>query len=588
MSFKTTPRDNFDPEISPAKCLFVGNIAEEQIFPYPTAIQADEAETLRIVLESIDKFMESNAENYREYDVKGEQPTEYLDKLRELGLFGPIIPEEYSGLGLSNAGYSRLIQQVAGWDASTSLTIGAHSSIGLKGLLLFGTEEQKAKYLPKLATGETLAAFCLTEAQAGSDAASIQTKATKNADGSWLLNGEKIWITNGPTADFFTVFAKTETEKGKMTAFIVDRSLAGVSSGPKEDKMGIRASATSTVTFEDVRVPAENVLSSEGEGFKVAMAILNNGRTGLGGGCVGGMKRCIQLSIAQANERKQFGKAISKFPLIKQKISQMGVDCFVTESVVSYVGSMIDSGSQNFSVEAAMSKIIASEAMWRTCNEALQIAGGNGFMREFPYERIVRDCRINMIFEGTNEILRLYIALSGLKETRNYLEEISESLDKILSDPIESIGELSGYVSKRFSQLTSLGRDKIELCHESLVEQREVFEKYVPVFSEMCESLLKKHRKKIIDEQLVLKRLADVAIDLFAGLCTISRVSQLIELKGEKETLNEQLICSIFSKQAKRRMNQNLRRLSQENEDNTSQELADGLISAGSYMWDTI
>jgi acyl-CoA dehydrogenase family protein 9 len=292
-------KSKIDTNISAAKSLFLGNIEEGNFFPFPK-VSPEEAETLRMVIDSIDKFMQGKGEQYREFDREGAQTPDYIEQLKELGLFGLIIPEDFGGIGFSNTAYSRVLQQTSRYDASTSLTIGAHSSIGMKGLLLFGSEEQKKKYLPKLASGEMIAAFCLTEAGAGSDAAAVKTTATKNADGSWSLTGEKIWITNGPIADFFTVFAKTDGEQGKMTAFIVERSFAGVSSGPKEDKMGIRSSSTSTVVLTNVKVPAENLLGEEGKGFKVAMAILNNGRTGLGGGAVGAMKELIKLSSRQA------------------------------------------------------------------------------------------------------------------------------------------------------------------------------------------------------------------------------------------------------------------------------------------------
>lgn len=442
-------------DASVAKGLFLGELRDQYVFPFPN-IQAEERETLQMMIESIDRFMTPKEKEYRQYDEEGVQPDEYVEELKALGLFSLIIPTEYDGLGLSNSAYSRVLQQTSRYDASTSLTIGAHSSIGLKALLLFGTDEQKAKYLPRLATGEMIAAFCLTESSSGSDAASIKTKAVKNADGSFTLSGEKIWITNGGTAEFFTVFAATESDGGKITAFIVERSFAGVSSGPKEDKMGIRASCTTTVRFDNVRVPAECVLGEEGKGFKVAMAVLNNGRTGLGGGCVGAMKRLIELSVQQSTQRKQFGKSISEFQLIKEKIGNMATLCFAAESVVSVVGHLIDSKVEDFSVEAAMSKVFVSEALWQVADEALQIAGGNGFMKEFPYERVVRDSRINRIFEGTNEILRLFIGLSGMKDAGDQLKDVAKSLSGIFNHPIKGFGVLSGYASRKIGQYTPL------------------------------------------------------------------------------------------------------------------------------------
>ena len=380
--------------MSVVKGLVAGRILRDQLFPYPHLREKDQ-EVLGAMMDAIDQFLTPKHAEFKRWDRDAEQPAEFIQGLRDLGLFGLIIPEEHGGIGLSNAAYARVLGQTSSHDSSVTLTIGAHSSIGMKGLLLFGTPEQKSRYLPKLASGEMIAAFCLTESTSGSDAASIRTHAEKNEDGSWTLNGEKIWITNGGIADLYTVFARTASPQGKITAFVVEAAWPGVSHGSHEDKMGIRASSTTTVSFADVRVPAENVLDIEGKGFKVAMAILNNGRTGLGGGAVGGMKALIGLASEQARARKQFGQPIGEFGLIREKISQMTVDCFAAESAVYMVAHYIDSGHEDYSVEAAISKIFASEALQRAAYEALQIAGGSGFMRDYPYEQVVRDCRIS-------------------------------------------------------------------------------------------------------------------------------------------------------------------------------------------------
>lgn len=571
---------------SPAKGLFLGEIRGEVLLPFPT-ISPSEQETLRFVIESIDKFMGEKGEDYRRFDVAGEQPSEYVEELKSLGLFSLIIPEEFSGLGLSNSGYARVLQQTSRYDASTSLTIGAHSSIGLKALLLFGTAEQKAKYLPRLATGELIAAFCLTEAGSGSDAASVKTHAVKNPDGSWVLNGEKIWITNGGTAGFFTVFAKTEGDGGKMTGFIVERDWPGVSTGPKEDKMGIRASCTTTVRFDNVRIPPECVIGEEGKGFKVAMAVLNNGRTGLGGGCVGAMKRLIELSVAQATQRKQFGKSIAEFQLIKDKIATMTALCFASESIVSVVGHLIDSGSDDFSVEAAISKVFVSEALWTVADEALQIAGGNGFMREFPYERVVRDSRINRIFEGTNEILRLYIGLSGIKDPGEALKDVARGLKGIFNDPIKGFGILTDYASKKVGQLTPIGRQRFVGLEDSLAGDAHIFEQGVAKLAQAVEATLSRYGKGIIEQQLATRRLADVAIDLFVGMCVLARVSSMIRDRSAGACSDELRIVRVFSQSARVRISNNLKTLLK-NADSDSLALADSVIAKGGYRWDVL
>lgn len=571
---------------SVAKGLFLGEIRDHHLFPFPT-IKPDEQETLKMVIESIDRFMGGKEKEYRQFDDEGVQPKEYVEELKALGLFSLIIPNEYEGLGLSNSGYSRVLQQTSRYDASTSLTIGAHSSIGLKALLLFGTEDQKKRYLPKLASGEMIAAFCLTESGSGSDAASIKTRATRNADGTWTLNGEKIWITNGGTAEFFTVFAATDTDDGKITAFIVERAFSGVSSGPKEDKMGIRASCTTTVRFDNVTIPSECVLGEVGKGFKVAMAVLNNGRTGLGGGCVGAMKRLIEHAVSQATQRKQFGKSISEFQLIKEKIGMMTALCFASESVVSVVGHLIDSDVEDFSVEAAMSKVFVSEALWTVADEALQIAGGNGFMKEYPYERVVRDSRINRIFEGTNEILRLFIGLSGMKDAGEELKDVARSVSGIFNHPIKGFGVLSGYASKKISQYTPIGRQALTRAHPSLAEQSQALEALVSKLAGSVESTLRAYGKNIIGSQLVTKRLSDSAMEIFVAMCVVARVTSMLQAKGAGSCKDELNIAKVFTHHVVTRVNGHLKGLS-ENADKELCALADSVLAQGSYRWDVL
>ncbi len=569
-----------------AKNLFFGEILEENLFPYP-AMRERDREMLTAMVDAIDHFLGDKHADFKHWDRDAHQPAEFIQALRDMGLFGLIIPEQFGGLELSNAAYARVLGQTSSHDSSVSLTIGAHSSIGMKGVLLFGSTDQKSRYLPKLASGEMIAAFCLTESGAGSDAASVRTKASRNADGSWTLSGEKIWITNGGIADLYTVFAKTDTPEGKMTGFIVEAKWPGVSHGPHEDKMGIRASSTTTVAFADVRVPPENVLGEVGKGFKVAMAILNNGRTGLGGGAVGGMKALIRLATAQAKERKQFGQAIAEFGLVREKIAQMTIDCFAAESAVWMVAHYIDSGCEDYSVEAAMSKVFASDAIQRAAHEALQIAAGNGFMREFPYEQVTRDSRILSIFEGTNEILRLYIALSGLKDVGNTLTGLKSAFGNIFNDPIKGFGVLSSYAGRRVRETTGYGTDKIlRELHPTLRKAAESYEKYVVELSKSADALLRKHGKKVADQQYQQKRIADLGIDMFVGLCTLSRADSLVKA-NHADAESAVKIAEVFTKQARRRMSRNVRGLTR-NEDAQIDSLAGVILQKGYFPWDVI
>ena len=582
-----THPDNADgSNHSPAKALFRGEIVRSALWPFPE-VESEQKEMLDMVVDSVDRFLADTQNDFSEWDRISEQPKEFFDALRELGLFGLIIPEKYGGIGLSNAGYSRVLQQAGRYDCSASLTIGAHSSIGMKGLLLFGTDAQKKQYLPRLASGEMIAAYCLTEPGAGSDAASIQTKAIRDSNGDWILNGEKIWITNGGIADFFTVFARTDGDVGKISAFIVEREFSGVSTGPKENKLGIRASSTTSVNFTDVKVPAQNLLGEEGKGFKIAMSILNNGRTGLGGAAVGGMKTCIALAAKHALERKQFGQSIAEFGMIKKKISEMTVDCFAAESAVWMVTHYIDSGYSDYSIEAAISKVFASEAMLRSANEALQIAAGSGYMSDLPYERIFRDSRILTIVEGTSEILRLFIALSGIRDAGRLLQELGSAVEDIFNNPIKGFGLMSDYAGRRITNITSIGQERISgmVCGD-LRDDALIYEKYALELARMTDNLLRRHGKAIVDEQFVLQRAADVVIDLFVGLCVLSRVSSMVADDSEQYR-QAVAIAHMFSHQAKRRMNRSLRAILR-NEDESAKSLAEYIYEVEGYPWDTL
>ncbi len=571
------------------RSLCMGQIEEDIILPFPELAQADK-ETLEGVVATLDQLLSGREADFRSWDRKGEFPSEFVNELREAGLFSLVIPEESGGLGFGSKAYSRALQQVARYDASVAVTVGAHSSIGMRGLLLFGTDQQKERYYSKLATGEMIAAFCLTEPSSGSDAASIKTTAVRDGD-HWVLNGDKIWITNGGIADFFTVFAKTgdAAERKQLSAFIVTRDMPGVTTGPHEDKMGIRASSTTTVNLENVRVPADHLLGEEGKGFKVAMNILNSGRTGLGGGSVGGMKKLIELSTQQANQRIQFGKPISEFGLVKAKVGQMVIDCYATEACVSMVAGLVDAGYKDYAVEAAISKVFASEALWRSADEALQIAAGNGYMCEFPYERLMRDSRINRIFEGTNDILRLFIALTAMNDAGQSLRELGKSLEGVFNDPIKGFGVISEYALRRAAMATGINREGTAFTKldPALKECQVVFEDGTRDLAASTDRLLRKHGRKIVDMQLATRRLADIMIDLYVLACVLSRVDASIRKKGLAGAEKELDIARAFAGQARRRVKNTVSEID-DNQDEAVKGLADHAFSAEKFSWDTL
>ncbi len=338
-------------------------------------------------------------------------PESLIKQLGELGILGVAFPEEYGGGGFGEVGYCITQEEIARGCMSTATFIGAHQSIGSNTIYLSGSEEQKKKYLVPLAQGEKIAAFCLTEAQAGSDSFHLKTKA-ELVDNQWVINGEKLWITNGGIADVLSVYARTA--KG-ISAFIVDADTPGFSAGPAEKKMGIKGSATNALTFDNVKIPAENILGRDGRGFITAMKTLDAGRLGLGAACLGAAKELLEMSVNFAKERKQFDKPISQFQAVQIMIAEMATMIFAMESIVYRTAVDYDLG-KNISQQSAIVKLFTSDSLCKIADSAVQIHGGMGYSKELPIERFYRDARINRIFEGTNEIQKSIIAHGVIKK----------------------------------------------------------------------------------------------------------------------------------------------------------------------------
>lgn len=389
-----------------------------------------------------------------------------LRRSAELGLTAVLVPEQYGGMELDLVSAMIVAEGVAG-DGSYAAWHGAHAGIGTLPLLLFGTEEQKNRYLPKLTSGEWIGAYCLSESHAGSDALAARTRADLDADGShYVLSGQKMWITNGGAADFFTVFAKVNGEQ--FTAFLVERSWPGISIGHEEEKMGIKGSSTTAVFFDNVRVPAGNVLGEIGRGHIIAFNILNLGRLKLGPFAVGGAKGVIAQSLAYARERKAFGKSIADFGLIQHKLAEMAVRAYAAETMSYRVtgdiqdrltnGKPLLAAAEEFATECSYVKIFASEMLDYVVDEGVQIHGGYGYHQDYAVEKAYRDSRINRIFEGTNEINRLLATGMLLKKAQRgqipLVQEVKKVQEDLLSGsaPPEKIGLfLLGVAFQRFN-----------------------------------------------------------------------------------------------------------------------------------------
>merc|ERR1719200_10857 len=545
--------------------VFRGMIEPTQVFPFPVALDEEQRENLEMLVPIAERVMEEQNDPLLNDQLES-VPEDTVNALRELGAFGLQVPVELDGAGLTNTQYARLTEVVGGNDLGVGIFIGAHQSIGFKGILLAGTDEQKAQYLPKLATGENFAAFALTEPASGSDAGSIKTRAELNKEGThWILNGGKIWISNGGIAEVFTVFAKTpikDEETGtvteKVSAFIVERSFGGVTNGPPEKKMGIKCSNTAEVYFENTPIPVENVLSKPGDGFKVAMQILNNGRFGMGAALSGTMRSVIQKATDHATNRIQFGSRIDGYGAIQEKIAKMSMIHYATESMAYMVAGTMDAGYDDYQLEAAISKIFASEAAWNVTDEAIQILGGNGYMRALGLEKVMRDLRIFRIFEGTNDILRLFVALTGIQYAGGHLRE----LQKAIKNPIGNFGVVLGEVTKRGKAAAGLtaGNLLADQVHPNLAAAAQQVSKNTELFGAAVEAVLIKHGKNIINEQFLLNRLANATIDIYASSCVLARCTKSLN-EGVESAHHEEMMTKIWCEEAYTRIMNNLNEL---------------------------
>ncbi len=492
-------------------------------------------EETKMITESCQDFLE--AEIFPNLDRIDKQEdglmAELLKKAGELGLLGLSIPEEYGGFEQAFLPIMRA-NEALGAGYSYSVALMAHTGIGTLPILYYGNEEQKAKYIPSLSSGEMMAAYCLTEPGAGSDANSGRTKAVLSDDGKhYILNGQKMWITNGGFADIQTVFAKIDNDR-VLSAFIVERAWEGVSMNPEERKMGIKGSSTRQIFFNDVKVPVENLLGRRGEGFRIALNILHLGRIKLAATVVGGAKRAILHSVNYANERKQFGKAIAEFGAIKYKLAQQVIKTFATESAVYRSSKDIQDnilakkadgvvhglanieGVADYAIECALMKVFGSEALDYVVDEAVQIYGGMGFSSETPVDRAYRDSRINRIFEGTNEINRLLavdaLLKKGMKSDFKLFEKAREMYDTM--DQAEKTSHDDWFEEKR-ATVRNLKKAILIL---------------IPVMSEAF-------GRKMAEEEEVMMNISDMLMQVYAAESTVLRVKKMEQLKSRDELL---------------------------------------------------
>ncbi len=468
-----------------------------------------------------------------------------LDKAGELGLLGTSVPTEYGGFGM-DFNTTMLVAEVIGAGHSVAVALSAHTGIGTLPIVYYGSEEQKKKYLPKLATGEFKAAYCLTEPDSGSDANSGKTKAVLSGDGKhYIINGQKMWITNGGFADVYIVFAKIDNDKN-LSAFIVEKSFGGITMNEEEHKMGIKGSSTRQIFFNDCAVPVENLLSTRENGFKIAVNILNVGRIKLGVAAVGGSKQTISLATNYAKERKQFGTSISNFGAIKHKIAEMTTKVFASESACYRAGQNIDDAYnalvatgvdpakaklkslEEFAIECAILKVHGSEVLDFVVDEGVQIYGGMGFSADGPMDRAYRDARINRIFEGTNEINRMLtidmLMKRAMKGNIDLMTPAMAVQKELMAIPDFGASEEEGVFMKEKKALSNMKKAGLMVAGAAV----------------------QKFMTKLSEEQEVLMSLADMLIEGYVAESTLLRVEKLIGLRGEEACTVQKEVALIY------------------------------------------
>src|SRR6266850_7603273 len=513
-----------------AKGLFQGHFVADWVMPYPRIPAAQQVE-LNGALTELRQFLDEHLDP-AEVDRKADIPRSVIDGLGRVGVLGLTAPKEYGGHGFSQIANCKVLEEIGRRCASTSVFVNAHHSIGIRALLLFGTHEQNQKWLPKLVTGEQLGAFALTEKEAGSDAANVQMQARPSEDGShFILNGEKRYITNAAIADVLTVMARTPvpgSDKTSVTAFLVTPDMPGFEMlEARMEKMGIRGTATGRFALRNVKVPKENILGPLGKGLRVALTVLDFGRTTFGACCTGAAKTALQLAVHHANTRKQFNKTLGEFDLVKKKIARMAADAYAMEAMTTITASLIDRGLEDYMIETAMLKVFTTERLWECVNEAFQIYGGSAYFVDLPLERMLRDARINQIGEGSNEVLTSFIALVGM---RGPGMEFKEIYDTMTSFSMNRVGKAWNAGMSRLG--ATVRTPNVPVQSAELRGFAGQLGRLIWRFNVAVNRALVVYREPVLDMQLIQERIAGAAMELFASTCALSRWDSELQSRG--------------------------------------------------------
>jgi acyl-CoA dehydrogenase family member 9 len=542
-----------------AKAMFFGHFQAPLVFPYPVLAPEKQAETSEAVAK-LRQFCQEHIDPVA-IDRAADIPQSVIRGLGELGILGLTAPPEFGGMGFGQQQNTQVMEVLGGHDASTAVFVNAHHSIGIRALLLFGTPEQKKQWLPDLCAGRKLAAFALTEEQAGSDAGNVQTRATPTPDGTaYVLNGTKRYITNAAIADVLTVMARTPvpgSDETRVTAFLVTPDLPGFEVvEARAEKCGIRGTATGRLAFHDMRVPAANVLGKVGKGLRVALTVLDFGRTTFGASCTGVAKFCVKAAVQHAKRRVQFDQPLAEFELVKKKIAFMAAHAFAMEALTQICASYIDRGSEDYMLETAILKVFATEHLWTIINDTIQLHGGMAYFTDQPFERLMRDARINTIGEGANDVLKAFVAVVGCKAPGEALKKMR---DDARARPLANLGKLASFGAGQLA--ARLTTPDVPVRSERLRTEARKLGTHVRQLGLMLPWLFWRARTEevFVQNQLLHERIADIAIDLYASACALSRLDHLLQSDNGKPAESEALVAAgrHFLKLADRRIRQN-------------------------------
>jgi len=512
-----------------AKSLFFGKIRADLMFPYPT-LPPDQRAIADVAAAKVRAFADAHIDAAA-IDRESRIPDSVIDGLAQLDVYRMTLPTEFGGLGFNQQQYLKVMEILGGHCASTAVFVNAHHSIGCRALVLFGTKEQQAKWLPGLLDGSKLCAFALTEPEAGSDAGNVQTTATPTDDGTaYVLNGTKHYITNGGIAHVLTVMARTPDGNGgsKVSAFLVTPDLLGFEVlEARAAKCGIRGTATGKIRFTNMRVPKENVLGPLGRGLQEALTVLNFGRTTFGATCTGHAKVCLNAMSKHAKSRKQFQQTLSEFELVKKKIAFAAAHAFAMEATTAQCAALIDRGADDYMLETAILKVFATEHLWTIVNDTLQVYGGKGYFCDQPVERWMRDARINTIGEGANDVLKAFIAVVGCRAPGEYLKNLRDDLTHGRWS-LGKIGAAIGVGTKLVLPWAST--PTVPVRAKELEADAKRLAHWVKDFGlELPHVFLRlKDEETFVQSQLIHERIADITVDLYVASCVLSRLDYLI------------------------------------------------------------